>query len=80
MPKIILGRKYQVTIGSGLKEGKVGVAVNYQKHRQLIDRKSNGHFAEYGRYKDFDPKTEQVLMGENGQIFTMFKSRLKEIN
>lgn len=66
-PKVI------VTEGSGLRSGKTGIIVDYRKYRKEIENES-------GRYKRFDPKKEVAILGDDGEIFTMFKSRVEPYN
>lgn len=40
---------------------------------------SNWQIAVNGRYKDFDPKREKVILDAQGRVFVMFTNRLEVI-
>ncbi len=70
---IHIGQRYQVCQGSGLDSGRVGTVCSSAGLTQEEFR-----VIEPGRYTNFDPLTESLLVDDSMSWFTMFKSRLEE--
>lgn len=68
--KIILGKKYCVTDGSGVDSNRIGVVISPNHSYKFFKE------IEPGRYKSFDYRREALLIDEQGLYFTMFKNRL----
>lgn len=70
--KIVVGRKYQVCVCSGLDSDRIGTVVPFPGEVTLREH-------EPGRYKPFDARKEAVLRDDDGRLFSMFKDRLLEV-
>src|SRR5512139_3529267 len=67
MDKYKIGEVYQVSDYSGLDSRRIGIVIPYN-HKQFLSIP--------GLYKPFDHKREVMLTDFDGNVFTMFKSRL----
>lgn len=67
---MMIGTKVKVIDLTGIHSGREGIIINYK----VVDVNS-----EPGRYKPFDREKEVVVVQPNGNWFTMYKNRLKEI-
>lgn len=72
--RFYVGRRYKVVEGAGLDSRREGVMLPPQTYSQSWIRKN-----EPGRYYRFDPYREVLLLDDNGNVFTMFKSYLNEV-
>ena len=70
MDKYKLGEVYQVLDYSGLDSRRIGIVIPYN-HKQYWNIP--------GVYKEFDHKREVMLADFDGNVFTMFKSRLHKL-
>lgn len=71
MRKPKVGTRVQVTWGAGLDSHRIGTVVDWRGKTRQLRRENPGY------YKDFNPKTEVMILDDNGKLFSMFPSYLK---
>lgn len=76
MPNFNIGTRVKVCEGSGLDSGREGTIL----HSSCLPLNDRGiPNIGQGHYKPFDPSREAVLIDNNGELFTMFWSRLSRL-
>jgi len=70
-----VGKRYQVCEGSGLDSGRVGRVTSMAGLSWAFFKR-----IEPGRYWDFNPAKEALLIDDDNKYFTMFKTRLDAVD
>lgn len=73
--RLRVGERVEVSLGSGLRSGKVGTIVPWSRVRT----DGRGIPLIEGHYKPADHRAEALILGDGGELFTMYKNRLRRI-